>query len=130
MAKKLNNSKKRDAILSVLRNTTSHPTVDWIYKKVKEDFPEIGIATVYRNLKILLENNEIFKVDVGDGLDHYDANVFVPHDHTFCKVCGAIGDTVAVRHDQFKNLAKDGFYPDSLVFYGICRKCKDSKQKL
>ena len=131
MDKKLNTSKKREAILDALRNTTTHPSADWIFEKVKEDFPEMGIATVYRNLKILLDNKEIFKIDVGDGLDHYDANIFVPHDHTFCKVCGAIGDTVAIRQDQLGNFAKDDFYPESysLILFGVCQKCKNTEAR-
>ena len=131
MDKKLNSSPKRDAILLALRNTTTHPSADWIYEKVKEDFPEIGIATVYRNLKILLDNKEIFKIDVGDGLDHYDANIFDPHDHTFCRVCGAIGDTVAIRQDQLGTFAKDGFSPESysLILYGVCENCKNAEAR-
>ena len=62
MDKKLNSSPKRDAILLAMRNTTTHPSADWIYEKVKEDVPEIGIATVYRNLKILLNSTCLIRV--------------------------------------------------------------------
>lgn len=129
MKTRLNNSEKRNAILSALKNTTSHPSAEWIFEKVKEDCPGIGIATVYRNLKILLEQNQIFKVDVGDGLDHYDAQIEIPHDHTYCTVCGAIGDIEASSVSGFEKIAKDEFSVEaySLVLYGKCRKCKQEE---
>ncbi|MBO5059462.1 MAG: transcriptional repressor [Clostridia bacterium] len=129
MEKRLNNSEKRNAILSALKNTTTHPSADWIFEKVREDCPGIGIATVYRNLKILLEQNQIFKVDVGDGLDHYDAQTEIPHDHTYCTSCGCIGDIEAISASGLEQFAKDEFSVEaySLVLYGKCKKCKQEE---
>lgn len=126
MNTQLKSSKNRDAILAVLRGTTTHPSADWIFEKVRESNPNIGIATVYRNLKTLLEQNEIFKVDVGDGLDHYDAQIAVRHDHTYCTSCGAIGDIDAISASSLEQFAKDKFSVEaySLVLFGKCEKCK------
>ena len=46
-------TKQRDAILRVLRNTKTHPTVQWIYDQVRSEIPNISMGTVYRNLKYL-----------------------------------------------------------------------------
>ena len=43
-------SKKRDAILTCLRQTKSHPTAEWIYQKLKPEYPNLSLGTVYRNL--------------------------------------------------------------------------------
>ena len=53
-------SRQREAILEILCATTSHPTADWIYDKVRERIPNISLGTVYRNLNILSENGEIY----------------------------------------------------------------------
>ena len=126
MATHLKSSKNRDAVLEVLKGTKTHPSADWIFEKVKEVNPNIGIATVYRNLKTLLEQKEIFKVDVGDGLDHYDAQIDVKHDHTYCTACGAIGDIDAISTSSLKEFAKNKFSAESysLVLFGKCEKCQ------
>ena len=132
MNKQLKNSEKRNAILAVLKGTTTHPSADWIFERVKESYPSIGIATVYRNLKILLEQNQIFKVDVGDGLDHYDAQTEIRHDHTFCLICGAIGDIEVVPEKQLEKFAVNNFSVESysMVLFGKCNKCKQKEAQL
>ena len=113
-------------MLEVLKGTKTHPSAEWIFEKVKEVNPNIGIATIYRNLKTLLEQKEIFKVDVGDGLDHYDAQIAVKHDHTYCTSCGAIGDIDAISATSLEKFAKNKFSAESysLVLFGKCEKCQ------
>ena len=126
MDKKFKNSENRNAILDILKNTDTHPCADWIYDEDRKVSPSIGVATVYRNLKILLQQHEIFKIDVGDGLDHYDAQIDVPHDHTFCTKCGAIGDIKRADTSLFPDFSNDDFFMDhySLILFGKCKKCK------
>lgn len=129
MKGQLKNSEKRNAILAALKCTKTHPSADWIYEKVKEDIPGIGIATVYRNLKLLLEQNQIFKVDVGDGLDHYDAQTEIRHDHTYCLKCGAIGDINVSAPADLDSFANDEFSIESysMVLFGKCKKCAQAE---
>lgn len=48
-------SKQRELILRVLQNRIDHPTADMLYSDLKNEMPDIGIATVYRNLSDLCE---------------------------------------------------------------------------
>ena len=66
-------SKQRDAILSVLKNTKVHPTAEWLHNEVRKDIPNISLATVYRNMKLLLETKQIVGINI-DGIEHYDGN--------------------------------------------------------
>ncbi len=129
MEKKLKHSENRNAILDALKNTKTHPTADQIYAMVKKDYPSVGIATIYRNLKILLSRKEIFKVDVGDGLDHYDAHTEIPHDHTYCTACGTIGDIKNVPMEFNQNFTDDEFLVEhsSLILFGKCKKCRQKE---
>lgn len=45
-------SKKRDAILSCLCSTDTHPSAEWIYHRLKPQIPDLSLATVYRNLAL------------------------------------------------------------------------------
>ena len=42
-------SKKRDAIYECLRNTTTHPSAEWVYAQLKPTIPDLSLGTVYRN---------------------------------------------------------------------------------
>lgn len=46
-------SKQRASIKDYLMHTTSHPTADTVYLHIKEEFPNISLGTVYRNLNTL-----------------------------------------------------------------------------
>lgn len=54
-------SKQREAIIKVLRSTSAHPSAEWIYAKVKKEIPNVGLATVYRNLRLLKERVKSLK---------------------------------------------------------------------
>ena len=73
MNRLLKHSKHRDAILMLLKSVKSHPTAEWVYTELKKDNQNISVATVYRNLNQLYSVGEVIKIDVGDGVEHYDA---------------------------------------------------------
>lgn len=89
--KKLRKSKQRDRILEVLRNTRSHPTVNWIYDELKSEFPSLSLGNVYRNLNILVDQGLVERLDFGSTFDRYEAKIG-PHVHFVCESCGAIHD--------------------------------------
>ena len=57
-----NYSKQREIILEVIKNTRIHPTIEEIYEMVKKVDYKISKSTVYRNVKILAENDAIKKI--------------------------------------------------------------------
>ena len=119
-------SKKRERIFEILYSTKSHPTAEQIYQELKKDFPDVGLATVYRNLKILLEEKKIFIVDVGDGREHYDADLS-EHAHCFCIKCKRVFDIADVSINN-ANLP-DGFVPTGQRYYvyGVCKNCQNEQ---
>lgn len=84
-------SKKRDAMLSLLRQTTCHPSADWVYRQMRAEYPDLSLGTVYRNLNQLCEHGLIRRVGAVNGQERYDG-VLAPHSHFICKRCGAILD--------------------------------------
>ena len=75
----LNIADKREAIKHYLASTKEHPTADTVYLHVKEDFPNISLGTVYRNLNLLTDIGEAIKIPTPDGGDRFDGNV-IPHE--------------------------------------------------
>ena len=60
-------SRQREAIKHYLASTKEHPTADTVYLHVKEDFPNISLGTVYRNLNLLTDIGEAIKIPTPDG---------------------------------------------------------------
>lgn len=129
-------SRKREAILDTLRGATVHPTAEWIYERLKPDFPELSLATVYRNLSAFVREGEIISVGVIGGQERFDADT-VNHPHFVCSSCGSVLD---IRPELFAEIG----FPRSLeelvdlemgtevsgselIFYGICASCKKEK---
>lgn len=120
-------SKKRQAVLECLRSTTSHPTAEWIYERLRPVYPDLSLATVYRNLSQLKEAGLVRSVGIVNGNEHFDANM-APHSHAICDCCGAIIDIKDMHvSPQLIHLAEDttGFHISeaSLQFTGLCGKC-------
>ena len=82
-------SRQREAIKSYLMSTEAHPTADTIYLHVKKEFPNISLATIYRNLNLLTDIGEAIKITLPGSADRFDG-VVTPHNHFFCTSCGKI----------------------------------------
>ena len=118
-------SRQREALLKLLRSTDSHPTADWLYQRLKEEYPNISLGTVYRNLAALSEEGVILSLSVGDGYEHFDGNS-APHAHLHCKRCGKIYDA-PLKQDILSGTAKENdFSSETTVYivYGVCSKCR------
>ena len=73
-------SRQRERILLLLRKTASHPTAEWVYMKLKKEIPDLSLGTVYRNLKVLMEQGQIQKLPAGSVFDRFEGNI-APHYH-------------------------------------------------
>lgn len=123
-------SKKRDAILQCLRSTKSHPSADWIYARLKPEIPDLSLGTVYRNLRLFLQEGLIISVGTVDGLERFDADVS-PHMHFICRACGAVIDVedAAVPEDLLVQAAGTGQVEAcQITFSGICRCCQSGAE--
>ncbi len=127
-------SRQRAAILSFLQSRKDHPTAEFIYLNVKEEFPNISLGTVYRNLNQLADMGMIAKYHFEEhGTDHFDPNTNA-HQHFVCNHCNAVIDLpMKETFDEFSYLDKevaknfDGLIQGHrLYFCGICRNCLDT----
>lgn len=125
-------SRQRQAILEYLNSTTEHPTADTVYAKVREQYPNISLGTVYRNLSLLSAEGEILRLSCGDGSDRFDGNP-KPHYHFHCSCCKRVLDLPmeSLRHiDTLAAAHFDGIIEGhTVLFYGICAECKKGVDK-
>ena len=123
-------SKQREALIEILKSTDTHPTADWLYSQLRKQFPNVSLATVYRNLRQLSEQGEILALLSNSEPEHYDGCT-KDHYHFMCSKCGAVKDLeIEVLSDLNSEVSKKtGFEISrhSLMFYGICRDCLQKK---
>lgn len=124
--KTLKYSRQRESIKTCLMSRYDHPTADELYMSIRNEFPNISLGTVYRNLNLLVELGEIRKLNYGDGPDHFDADV-APHYHFVCKGCAAVLDLPMEPLQAVNETAAEclGCRVDShdILFTGICPDC-------
>ncbi len=124
---KYKKSRQRERILEILRHTGSHPTADWIYEKLKPDFPRLSMGTVYRNLTILMDQQLVKKIDFGSTYDRFDAHV-EPHYHFICEKCGSIQDLPLPLVEGLNSKAAESIggtvLRHRIEFYGVCSECR------
>ena len=123
-------SKQRTRILELLRSTEIHPTADWLYEKLKNEFPRLSLGTVYRNLSTLIEQGLAKKIHFGSTFDRFEANI-KPHYHLICESCGKILDFEMPIYDdlnqQAKQLTNFNIRHHKLEFFGMCEECNNKK---
>jgi len=123
-------TRQRELVFEHLCKVCSHPTVKDIYKMVKEEMPEIGLATVYRSLDFLEKEGKILKLKSKNKEARYDGNV-ENHCHLVCKKCGSIEDIFDVKNIKIdsEKIKKIGFKLelDYLEVSGICKNCQKNK---
>ncbi len=126
-------SRQRAAILSFLQTRKDHPTAETVYSHVKEEYPNISLGTVYRNLTQLVDHGMVTRLSFGNlGIDHFDADTS-PHQHFVCSECNSVIDLELrqmpfINEEAGKNF--DGMIQGhEIYFYGLCKDCMDKKSQ-
>ena len=88
---------QRILVLSVLeQNSGRHMTAEDIYELVSQDYPEIGLATVYRTLQLLWDMQLVDRINLDDGCVRYEIGHLLQgdtqhnHHHLICRKCNKV----------------------------------------
>ena len=126
----MRNTIQRKMVLDAVQNNEGHLTADMLYEIIAKTYPDISIATVYRNLNLLAELNQIKKINVPNGADRFDKTV-APHYHIECKECGDFSDVDFGYIEKIDDLIAGAtgyeLEPHDIVFRGICKKCREKE---
>lgn len=119
---------QRLMVYKYLKGTKSHPTVQQVYKSLKEEIPSLSMTTVYNVLNLLVEKKLAIQVRIEDNELRFDADVS-EHAHFRCITCDQVSDIF------FKNSLEQFIGNDKIVqqielnVTGICSSCQDNKTK-
>ncbi len=118
---------QRLAIVKILVHSENHPSVEKIYQQLRDDFPTMSLATVYKTVSLVKDLGELLELGFSDGSNRYDGNKPYPHPHVICVKCKKIIDPDLTGLEDIKKevTVKTGFeiITHRLDFFGICREC-------
>ena len=119
---------QRVAVLEEIVRDSGHRECEDIYMALRQNGSYVSRATIYRTIDILVKNEFVRKMEIGDGRARYESKVGSPHhDHLICTSCGKIVEFV--DHDiediQVKIAKSYHFKLQRHIhqLFGLCKKC-------
>ena len=126
------NTWQRQIVKDAVMARSDHPTADDIYLDVRAENSSVSRGTVYRNLNILCENDEIGHVRV-PGADRYDKTVR-KHYHIICTKCRKVVDAPFEYDDapdrKCAEMTEFTIDRHRTVFEGICSECREKERTI
>lgn len=122
---------QRKKIVKVFQdNPNRHLSAEDVFGIVKEIYPEIGLATIYRTLDLLSELEVLQRMDFGDGRSRYELNdgSVHHHHHLICIKCGKVlefeDDLLESLEEAIAQKGNFKIIDHHLKFYGYCEECR------
>ena len=116
---------QRLEIVNVL-SSYGHLNIDKLYTLLKSTFPSISLATIYKNINIMIGKNFLSEVKLPNQKNVYELTKEL-HSHIICTECEEILDidietSALLKEAETKNNYK--IVSSSIVFNGVCQKCQ------
>ncbi|WP_170085772.1 Fur family transcriptional regulator [Kyrpidia spormannii] len=131
-AEQLKLTPQREATLRVLlENQEAHLSAEEVFMLVKHKAPDIGLATVYRTLELLVDLRIIEKLNFGDGVARYEFRERDQphhHHHLICLDCGKVSEIEDLLGDLERSIEtrhRFRIVDHRVSFLGYCRECQE-----
>jgi len=121
-------TQQRESVARVLFETARHLSADEVAEELRERGEQIGKATVYRTLALLVELGLATEHDFDEGFKRYQMQIgAAQHDHMICTSCGKV---TQFRHPELEQALEDvarnaGFeaITRQIKVFGTCHEC-------
>ena len=94
---------QRKLIAKVMSQSSDHPDVDELHKRISKIDEKVSIATVYRTVKLFEESGIIEKHDFKGGKARYEQSPDIHHDHLIDVNTGEIVEFVDEEIEKLQN---------------------------
>ncbi len=130
---------QRQTVLKIIiKNRDKHLSVEEIFEELKRSNFRVGLATVYRTIKLFEKIGFIQHIALDDGYLRYqivDPGEKREHNHLICEICGDVIDiqnVIEIPKEllelfERKVFVEKGFTVTNqkVQFFGICKKCSE-----
>jgi len=118
---------QRMNILDVI-DKYGHMSVEGIYAEVIKVHPSLSLATIYKNIILMMEKGVLVEVPIIGKKSKYEL-AKTDHMHLICTECGEVEDkTCLEKTDEiFNRLTQEESFKlnkRQVNLYGICEKCQ------
>ena len=115
---------QRVLVLSIVADGGQHMGVDEVFRRAREVYQYMDIATVYRTLRLFREAGVVTEVEIGDRL-HYELTLPGDlHHHMVCRLCSGASTSAPTTcpNSGTPSSREFGFIPDLEHFSvsGVC----------
>ncbi|OCN06274.1 hypothetical protein A4S06_00735 [Erysipelotrichaceae bacterium MTC7] len=122
-------SKQRDMIMEFMQSMPGHASAEQIYEGMNQAGLKISLATIYRNLGILSDIQQVRKIPIDGDRFVYD-KTSEPHYHFFCEKCHNLYDLEAPFDPEYQNQfthdqVVGNIHSHEVVVKGVCKDCLD-----
>ena len=120
-------TRQRDAIRAAIQASSRPLLPQEILDKVRAAVPSVGIATIYRNLKLLVAEGSAQMITLPGDNPRYETSESDHHHHFQCTTCQRVYDIPGCP-GTLRGLAPRGFTVDhhDVTLYGRCSDCRKS----
>jgi len=117
-------TRQRAAILRALEEAEHPMEPVELLAIARGDVPRLGIATVYRAIRDLVDEGTLVPVELPGASARYELAGRDHHHHFHCRLCGRVYEVAGCPGD-LSHLAPAGFSLEGheVVLYGHCRSC-------
>jgi Fur family ferric uptake transcriptional regulator len=127
--KKLKTTQQREAIVDAFLRTSGHVNLEDLLVSARKRNPKVGLATVYRTVKLLEEAGIAAARHFGSGQTLYElAEGRAHHDHIICQQCGHITEfeSEEIEDAQARAVKRMGFnvLHHRHEIFGLCEKAQ------
>ena len=116
------NTRQRDAIRAAIEASTRPLLPQEVLAKVRAAVPGVGLATIYRNLKLLVAEGSVQAITLPGDSPRYETTESDHHHHFQCTTCQRVYD-IAGCPGNLRRLAPRGFTVSNMMsrFTGAAR---------
>lgn len=124
-------TQQRLAVATVVLDAADHLSAEDVLQRAAKHGTDVGLATVYRTLDLLVSSGLVAERDFGEGFRRYEP--VAPgqaHEHCICSACGRVMELSNDRLERVIALVAEEveFRPHHhhLEVFGLCRDCQQS----
>lgn len=128
MAKTFRRTRQREAVRAALEAASRPLRADEVHLLARQNVPELGLATVYRTLKLLVEEGELAEVKLRSGATRYEP---VQREHDSYFLCDSCSRAFPVDTAIASDLALPAGFRmrrRELTLLGTCPTCSENQQ--
>jgi Fur family peroxide stress response transcriptional regulator len=103
-----------------------HMSIDNLYNRLKQKFQSISLATIYKNINIMMDASFIQEVKIPHAKSVYELTKET-HSHLVCSKCGEVEDitlNLGACLDEVSHHTHFQVEKTNLVLTGVCHNCQ------